>query len=67
MSSIFTFAFTLLFFLSLRLEKPWQKKFQAFGESKFGGSKTDRQFLKIPKWQHKLVWEYEQGKLVSYF
>ena len=24
-------------------------------------------FLKIPKWQHKLVREYKRGKLISYF
>ena len=22
---------------------------------------------KIPKWQHKLAWDYKRGKLVSYF
>ena len=21
----------------------------------------------IPKWEHKLVWDYKRGKLVSYF
>ena len=30
-----------------------------------GGSEKD--FLKILKWQHKLVRDYKQGKLVSYF
>ena len=42
-------------------------KFSGSGENKFGGSEKDRYFLKIPKWQHKLVWDYKRGKLVSYF
>ena len=29
--------------------------------------KKDRYFLKILKWQHKLVRDYKRGKLVSYF
>ena len=33
----------------------------------FGSSQKDRYFLKIPKWKHKLVRDYERGKLVSYF
>ena len=37
------------------------------GESMFGGSEKERYFLKILKWQHKLVWDYKRGKLVSYF
>ena len=43
------------------------EKFQGSGESRFGGSEKDRYFLKIPKWQHKLVPDYKRGKLVSYF
>ena len=60
-------------FLRLTLEviqKPCQGNFvicQESGESTFGGSKKDRVFLKIPKWQHKLVRDYKRGKLVSYF
>ena len=42
-------------------------KFQEFGESRFGGSEKDCYFLKILKWQHKLVRDYKRGKLVSYF
>ena len=42
-------------------------KFQEFGVSKFDGPEKDRYFLKILKWQHKLVRDYKQGKLVSYF
>ena len=52
------------------LQKPCQGnfgKFQRSGESRFGGSEKDRYFLKIPKWQHKLVRNYKRGKLVSYF
>ena len=52
------------------LQKPCQEnfgKFQEFGESRFGGSQKDRYFLKILKWQHKLVRDYKRGKLVSYF
>ena len=39
-------------------------KFQEFCKSTFDGSEKDRYFLKILKWQHKLVRNY---KLVSYF
>ena len=42
-------------------------KFQEFGVSKFDGPEKDRYFLKILKWQHKLVRDYKRGKLVSYF
>ena len=31
-----------------------------------GDSEKEYYFVKIPKWQHKLVWNYKQGKLVSY-
>ena len=51
------------------LQKPCQGNFGKFpwlGEVRFGSSEKD-QFLKIPKWQHKLVWGYKRGKLVSYF
>ena len=42
-------------------------KFQGSGQSRFGGSEKDCYFLKIPEWQHKLVWIYKRGKLVSNF
>ena len=51
-------------------QKPCQVnfgKFQEFGESRFGGSENDHYFLKVPKWQHKLVRDYKRGTLVSYF
>ena len=43
------------------------RKFQGFGECSFGCSEKDRYFLKISKWQHKLIREYKRGKLASYF
>ena len=52
------------------LEKPCQgnfRKFQELSKSRFGGSERDRYFLKILKWQHKLVRDYKWGMLVSYF
>ena len=52
------------------LQKPCQGnfgKFQGSSESRFDGCEKDRYFLKIPKWQHKLVRDYMRGKLVSYF
>ena len=52
------------------LQKPCQGnfgKFQGTGESRFGGSEKNLYFLNIPKRQHKLVWDYKQGNLVSYF
>ena len=52
------------------LETPSQEnfgKFQESGETRFGGSENDRVFLKISKWQHKLVRDNKWGKLVSYF
>ena len=42
-------------------------KFQGSGESRLGSSGKDRYFLKIPRWQHKLVRDYKRRKLVSYF
>ena len=36
-------------------------------ESRFIGSEKNRYFLKISKWQHKLVRDCKRGKLVSYF
>ena len=35
--------------------------------SRFGGSEKDHYFLKIMKWQHKLVRDYKWRMLVSYF
>ena len=52
------------------LEKPCQGhfgKFQEFDEIRFDGSEKNFYFLKILKWQHKLVRDNKQGKLVSYF
>ena len=52
------------------LQKPCQRnfgKFQESGDGSFGGSEKDRYFLKIQKWQHKLVRDYKRGKSVSYF
>ena len=43
------------------------RKFQGFIKCRFGGSEKDCYFLKIPKWQHKLIREYKRGKLASYF
>ena len=61
--SIFT---CLCFFASVAvLQKPC---LEGSSYSRFGGSeKKNCYLLKIPKWQHKLVWEYRQGKLVSCF
>ena len=42
-------------------------KFREFNEGSFGGSEKDRYFLKILKWQHKLVRVYKRGKLVPCF
>ena len=52
------------------LQKPCLEnfgKFQEFGEIRFDGSEKDRCFLKILKWQHKLVWDHKRRKLVSCF
>ena len=35
--------------------------------ARFGGSEKDCYFLKILKWQHKLVGDFKLGKLVFYF
>ena len=44
------------------------RKLQGFGECRFGSSEKDRYYLKIPKWQHRLIREYKQGMLLaSYF
>ena len=40
-------------------------KFQESVQSRFGGSEKDCYFLKIPKWQHRLVRNYKRGMLVS--
>ena len=50
--------------------KTMSKKFRKISRSsnsRFGSSEKDPYFLKIPKWQHKLVRDYKQGKLLSYF
>ena len=54
-SSNFNFKFQVL-------QKPHEGnfgKFQGSGESRLGGSEKDCYFLKIPKWQHKLVRDYK--------
>ena len=43
------------------------RKFQGFGGCRFRSSEKDCYFLKIPKWQHNLIQEYNQGKLASDF
>ena len=61
---------TFLRIIFVVLQKPCHEnfaKFQEFNEGSFGGSEKDRYFLKIVKWQHKLVGAYKRGKLVSYF
>ena len=73
MLSIFAwlqFIFTHYICSLIVLQKPCQEnfgKFQEFGKSRFGGSGKERYFLKILKWQHKVVRDYKRGKLVSYF
>ena len=49
------------------LTKTMSRKFQGSDESRLGSSEKDRYFLKIAKWQHKFVQNYNRGKLVSYF
>ena len=71
MPSIFVFNSTPLLRITFAvLQKPCQGnfgKFQGSGESRFVGSEKDRYFLKIQKWQNKLVRDYKRGNLVSYF
>ena len=60
--------FTLIHFVAI--QKPCQGnfgKFQKSDENGFSGSEKDCYFLKIPKWQHKLVRDYKREKLVYYF
>ena len=59
-------SFSLLSYGSSLIET-MPMKFQGFGECRFGGSEKDHYFLKTSKWQHKLIWEYKRGKLVSFF
>ena len=71
--SIFVIVFTstsLLRITFVALWKPCQGNFGKFprsSETRFGGSKKDRWFLKIPKWQHKLARYHKRGRLLSYF
>ena len=71
MPSIFVFTSTSLLRITFAvLPKPCQGnvgKFQGSDEGKFGSSERDWYFLKIPKWQHTLVWDYKRGMLVFYF
>ena len=68
---LFLYIFTSLLRIAFTvLQKPCQKifgKFQGSGESRFVSSEKDCFFLKIPKWQHKLVRDYKRGTLVTYF
>ena len=41
-----------------------KKKNQESSKSRFGGSEKDRYFLKIPKWQYKLIRDYKRGKFI---
>ena len=62
--------YSLLHITFTVLQKPCQGnfgKFQGSGESRFYVPTNDRYFLKIPKWQHKLVGDNKRGKLVPYF
>ena len=52
---------------SLQYCRTMPRKFKRSGKNRFGVSEKDPYFLNIPKWQHKLVQEYKQGKLFSYF
>ena len=69
MPSILVFTTTSVLHITfIVVQKPCQgnlRKFQVYGESRFGGS--EKYFLKIPKWQHKLVQDHKQRKLVSCF
>ena len=49
------------------LTETMSRRFQGSRKSTFGGSEKDRYFLKIPKWQHKLALDYNQGKVPYYF
>ena len=68
-SAVAWFPYVCLRFFSssCSLRKTMPRKFQGSGKSSFGGSKKNRYFLKIPKWQHKLFREYKRGNLISYF
>ena len=58
---------SLLLFYGWSLIETIPRKFQGFDECKFGGSEKNRYFLKIPNWQHILIWEHKRGKLAYYF
>ena len=52
------------------IKKPCQGNFgklEKSGETRFRGSEKDPYFLKITKWQHKLVRDYKRRMLVCYF
>ena len=70
MLSIFGYLhFALTHYIAV-LQKQFQGNFGTFqgsGKSWFSGSENDCCFLKIPKWQHKLVWDYKRWELHSYF
>ena len=71
MASIFASFLRIIYIAAL--QKSCQGDFGIFQGSsesrfhRFGGSENDRYFLKIPKRQHKLVRDYEQEKLLSFF
>ena len=59
--------FLALLFYSCSLTETTTRKFQGFEKSRLVGYGKNCHFLRISKWQHKLVWQYKQGTLVSYF
>ena len=56
----------LVFTFSYSLTETMPRKFHWSGNIRFTDSEKDRYYSKISKWQHELVREYKQGKLVFY-
>ena len=67
MAKAFHLYLSLLFYSSCSLTETMPRIFQGSGKSRLGGFEKYRYFLKIPKRQRQIVWEYKRGKLVSYF
>ena len=70
MHSIILFTCTSLLRITFAvLQKPCQRNLgnQGSGESRFGGSEKNRYVLRTPKWQHKLVRDYNRRKIVPCF
>ena len=63
----FTLPLQLTFVVLGKLCQGNFRNFQESSESRFGGSEKDSDFLKISKQQHKLVPDYNRGKLAFYF